>query len=382
MRVAMLSKALVVGAYQRKCELIAAHDDVELTVFAPPAWAGQPLERAHLAGYTLRELPVRFNGNFHLHYYPTLARELAAARPDVFHIDEEPYNLATFLALRLPLRLPLPSGERAGVRGGSTQPKSLFFTWQNLLRRYPPPFRWFERYVFAHAAGAIAGNEEAAQVCRAKGYTGDMAVIPQFGVDEAVFCPEEGHVRRAESPFTIGYAGRLVPEKGIDLLLRAVAGLPDHARLVVIGSGPERDPLKRLAAELGLGPRVEFRDPAPSTQMPQVYAGLDAFVLPSRTQSNWKEQFGRVLIEAMACGVPVVGSTCGEIPNVIGDAGLVFAENDAGALRAQLACLIDSADLRADLARRGRARVLAHYTMRRIADQTVEVYRQLRGMYS
>ncbi len=115
MRVVMVSKALVAGAYQRKCELIAAHDDVELTVMVPPAWGPQSLERAHTAGYDLRVIPIRFGGNFHLHHYPTLARELAAARPDIVHIDEEPYNLATFLALRAVPSTPSPAemGRRA-----------------------------------------------------------------------------------------------------------------------------------------------------------------------------------------------------------------------------------------------------------------------------
>jgi glycosyltransferase involved in cell wall biosynthesis len=363
MRVVMLSKALIVGEYQRKCELIAAHDDIELTVFAPAAWAGQPLERAHVSGYTLRALPIRFGGNFHLHHYPTLARELAASRPDVFHIDEEPYNLATFLALR-------------AARGAAPPIRTLFFTWQNLLRRYPPPFNWMERYVLTHVDGGIAGNQEAAQVCRAKGFAGDMPVMPQFGVDETRFHPIDRNARQ-DSVFTIGYAGRLVPEKGIDVLLRAVAGLPDTTRLVVIGAGPERAALERLSIALGLAGRAVFQPPAPSTEMPQVYAQFDALVLPSRAQANWKEQFGRVLIEAMACGVPVIGSTCGEIPNVIGEAGLTFVENDVEALRSQLTRLIESPALRADLAQRGRARVLARYTMRRIADHTIEVYWRL-----
>jgi glycosyltransferase involved in cell wall biosynthesis len=100
-------------------------------------------------------------------------------------------------------------------------------------------------------------------------------------------------------------------------------------------------------------------------------------VLPSRTRPNWVEQFGRVLIEAMASGVPVVGSDSGEIPNVIGDAGLVFPEGDIGRLRAHLQSLIDDPGLWAALARRGRERVQARYTQARIAAETVQVYREV-----
>lgn len=182
---------------------------------------------------------------------------------------------------------------------------------------------------------------------------------------------------RPASSFTIGYAGRLVPEKGVDVLLRAVAQLPDSARVHIVGSGPERNHLQRLAAQMGLRDRAPIDPLIPSTEMPGYFARLDCLVLPSRTRPNWKEQFGRVLIEAMACGVPVIGSTCGELPNVIGDAGLTFSEGDTDALAARLRELMTKPELRASLAAKGRARVLAQYTQKNIAEQTVGVYRSM-----
>ncbi|MCS6889862.1 MAG: glycosyltransferase family 4 protein, partial [Chloroflexus sp.] len=177
MRVLMLSKAVVVGAYQRKLEELALLG-VELTVAAPPEWRDergtQTLERAHTRGYDLVETPIALNGNFHLHFYPRFGELLRRTKPDLVHIDEEPYNLATWLALR--------QAQRAGA-------KALFFSWQNILRRYPPPFRWLERDVLARADGAIAGNAACAEVWRAKGYRGPLWVIPQFGVDTELFKP-------------------------------------------------------------------------------------------------------------------------------------------------------------------------------------------------
>ncbi len=363
MRVLMVSKACLVGTYQRKLEEIARFDDVDLTVVVPPSWRDErgelPLERAHTQGYDLVVEPIWLNGHFHLHLYPRLGRRIARLRPDLVHIDEEPYNLATFQTLWF--------ARRAGAR-------TLFFSWQNLNRRYPLPFRLIERYVLRHADYALMGNQAAGQVWRAKGYTGPMTVIPQFGVDPNIFEPGEKDPSRG---FVVGYAGRLVPEKGVELLLEAAAVLPGTWRIYLAGDGPYKGALKRLAAELGVGERVSFDGQIPSTRMAAYYRQLDVLVLPSRSRPNWQEQFGRVLVEAMACGVPVVGSTCGEIPNVIGEAGLVFAEGDVDGLRSHLLYLQQRPDVRADLARRGRQRVIERYTQAQIAAQTVAVYREM-----
>ena len=365
MRVVMLCKACVVGAYQRKLEEIAAYPDVELIVLVPPHWRErhnrQVLERAYTRGYILKTIPIVFSGSHHIHFFPTLGRELKRLRPQVFHIDEEPYNFTTWLAVHY---------------ARSQRILSMFFTWQNMYRRYPFPFSSFEQYVYQHADFAVAGSQGALKVLRSKGFRGPIRVIPQFGVDPDLFHPAPIQAK-ANRPFTIGFAGRLVPEKGIDVLLRAVAGLRGEWQLHIVGEGPEQHALKRLAEELGLTQQVHWQPRIPSVKMPTFYQRLDVFVLPSRSRPNWIEQFGRVLIEAMACEVPVVGSTCGEIPHVIGDAGLIFPEEDAITLRHHLQVLMEDADLRTILGRRGRERVLTYFTHQRIAEETVSLYRHL-----
>ena len=106
---------------------------------------------------------------------------------------------------------------------------------------------------------------------------------------------------------------------------------------------------------------------------------MDAFVLPSLTRPNWKEQFGRVLVEAMACETPVIGSRSGEIPGVIGDAGLLFQEGNVQELAACVRRMLDDPALYAQLAVKGRQRVLEHYTQEHIARQMYEVYVEMMG---
>jgi glycosyltransferase involved in cell wall biosynthesis len=143
----------------------------------------------------------------------------------------------------------------------------------------------------------------------------------------------------------------------------------------LIGDGVQKQQLRARAAELGVRDRLELV--AWTNDVPAELRRLDALALPSHTTHGWKEQFGRVLIEAMSCGVPVIGSSSGEIPNVIGDAGMIYPEGDVPALAATLQRLAEQPALYADMARRGRARVLERYTQATLARQYYEVYREM-----
>ena len=114
-----------------------------------------------------------------------------------------------------------------------------------------------------------------------------------------------------------------------------------------------------------------------SGEMPQFYNSLDLLVVPSLTQPNWKEQFGRVIMEAMACGVPVIGSDSGEIPHVLGDAGVIVPEGDIPALARALDALIQDSQRRRELAALGRARALTTFSQQRVVDDTYALYAQL-----
>lgn len=360
----MISKALVVGLYQRKLELLAGHG-IDLLAITPPGWRDErgemALERAYVAGYTLETLPIANNGNFHLYFYRGLAERLRAFQPDLVHIDEEPYNLAAWQAL---------------YHARRAQAKTVAFSWQNLNRRYPPPFVWGEHWALSRLDGLIAGTDSAADVWHAKGYNGPLAVIAQFGTDGELFRPA---AQRPERPFTIGYFGRLVEEKGVRLLLDACAGLDGDWRALLLGGGPLRAALEAQASQLGIAERIRFHAQVPSIEIPAWYHQIDALVLPSLTRPNWKEQFGRVLVEAMASGVPVIGSDSGAIAGVIGAGGLIVPEGDRAALTAALRRLRDQPGLRASLAAQGRARALAEFSHASVADQTAAFYQLVLG---
>jgi glycosyltransferase involved in cell wall biosynthesis len=363
-KIALLSKPLVNGAYQTKCEALAALPGVELTVIVPPSWREVggweiKLERRYTAGYELVSTPIVFNGHHHVHFYPRLGGLLRRVRPDVFHVDEEPFNFATFHAMSL--------GRRLGAR-------MAFYTWVNIQRRLPPPFSLFERACFAWSGRAFAGNQAGEAILRAKGYRKAIDVIPQFGFDPSLFQPAATCRAR---PVTLGYLGRLTEYKGVHILLRAAAALQGDWRLVIAGDGEYKPALEDLTSTLGLGERVAFRPPVPGSSVPQLLHEFDILVAPSLTTPIWKEQFGRVIMEAMACRVAVVGSDSGEIPHVIGDAGLITPEGDVAALTAALQRLIDDPATRDTLAEAGHRRALSHYTQANLAARYYAAYQKL-----
>jgi glycosyltransferase involved in cell wall biosynthesis len=366
MRVVIVSKTFVADTAQRQLEWIARQPGVELTLITPPEWHADdgrvwPFVPHFTEGYAVRRLPVVFNGHFHNYAYRGLASAIDEIKPDLMHIDEEPYNFAGAQAQWLAAKRNIPT---------------IFVALQSIYRRYPPPYSLFEQYDYRHTAHIISVNADVEAVIRRKGYQGQSSIFYVYGIDPELYAPRPRPAQQDET-FVAGYLGRLLFDKGLGVLIEALTQLPDNFRVRLVGSGPDHDALADLAATRNVAERVEFAPAVSSTEIPDALAQMDVLVLPSLTRHNWKEQFGRVLIEAMACDVPVLGSNSGEIPNVIGDAGLIVPEGDAGALAQGLRTLQEQSKLRTDYVRRGRERVLGQFTQEQVARRTAALYRQV-----
>ena len=169
----------------------------------------------------------------------------------------------------------------------------MLYSAQNIDKRYPPPFRWLERWALRHASALSVCNSEAGRICERKGFPGAATLIP-LGVDTERFSPGSEPARPAP---VIGYVGRLEPHKGVDVLLEALADV-DGAVLRVAGAGPEESRLRARTTALSLDDRVELVGSLTQEQLPGFYRGLDVLVVPSRPTPGWLEQFGRVVVEA------------------------------------------------------------------------------------
>ena len=227
-----------------------------------------------------------------------------------------------------------------------------------------PPCRW-----------SLRGSTEAARVIRDLGCKTTCHIQIALGADERAWTPQG--MNDELRPFTVGYVGSLIPEKGVKGLAEAVVGLDGARLLVIAGDGPERTEITNVFAAAGDRDSLSLLGLVPRRELPAVVRDLDVLVLPSRTMNGVREQFGLALAEAMLCGVAVVGSDFGAIPEMIDDAGLVFPEGDTDALRVQLARLRDAPAFRRDLADAGRHRALAMYSATALADETYALYQAL-----
>lgn len=308
-----------------------------------------------LAG-TVHELPPRPGPRRAL----WLARLLRAERPAAVWIQQEPLDRVTLETLAV-LRLTRDRG-----------PAAVCAAAENIVPRVSGARAALARWALRRLDGLAANATPSVEGTRAAGLPLPPAVEVLAGGVPAPDWVGEGRPQRADG-LRIGFAGRLVPEKGVDVLVRALSGVPG-ATLAVAGDGPERDALARLAHELGVAERVEFAGILGDPEIWRFYRGLDCLALPSRTTPRWKEQLGAVLPEAMACRVPVVGSGSGSIPEVIGDAGLVAREDDVEAFAAAFRRLGD-ASLRERLGALGRRRYEEHFSIDAYAGKLLRLLR-------
>ena len=231
---------------------------------------------------------------------------------------------------------------------------------ENLERHWPAPARLFRWWTLRNASFLAARSPTAAELVHRVRADIPTPIIPHHVPGWPLRTVGD------HSSFVVGYAGRLVPEKGLDVLIDAAAGV-DGVLVRLVGNGPLRDEL--LARARAQSVPIEIVTDIPHERMNEAYAGFGVLVLPSRTTPTWAEQFGRVLVEAMWCEVPVIGADSGEIPWVIEftGGGLVVPEGEPDALRSAIVRLRDAPERRREFGRRGRARVEQEFSVDAVA---------------
>ena len=386
MKILVASHTYIVDLNCEKLRILAhLEPEVEVSVVVPKRWRPGGVQNK------LIEMQPRTEGNFRvvpisnwsqnnqglLTFGAEIVPFLREFRPQIIQVEQgaKALGYAQLITLNQLLNL---------------QAKNVFFTWWNLPYQSKFPVSWLENYNLRHTNGAIAGNKDGAEILREHGYRGSVKVMPQLGVDEQLFSPqpqpELASQLGIEDKFIIGFVGRFVEEKGILTLIESLTQLRSlRWKLLLLGRGPLKDSILEKSEQAGIKDRLILVESVPHDQVPRYINLMNVLVLPSETTytfktltaAGWKEQFGHVLIEAMACRVPVVGSDSGEIPHVIGDAGLSFPEGDAIALQDCLRQLIEHPQLAQKLAQAGYERAMEKYTNKALARQQLDFYKEL-----
>ena len=356
---------------------VAGRQDFEVTVAAPSFFQGdlRPIVlEPEPPGSPLRVVPLKTKLSRYIHVFrydgSALRALIRKGEFDVVHAWEEPYVLAGYQIAKALKNSPA---------------RFCFRTAQSYVKRYPPPFNYFERAVLARAQGWIAGASLVHEAMLKKGFPKETGRILNLAVDLSQFQPLSP-VDRAPvlqelglQPPIVGFVGRLTQAKGLDVLMPAMekVGGARPWSLLLLGSGEYREKVEEWAAKNGWSNRVQVKL-VKHSEVPRYLAAMDLLVAPSQSRKNWREQFGRMIIEAFACGVPVIGSDSGEIPFVIGDAGRVVAEADVAAWAETIGRLLDNPKERDELKSRGLARA-PRYSVATIAQQYGDYYRWLAG---
>ncbi len=373
MKLLVVSHACITPVNQSFYADLAHGTGWDVSLVIPSTWTNEYVASAEVTrwksfGGEIHAIPVAKPGNIPLHFYRQwMVGFLRKHRPDVIYMHHEPYGLATaqiYLANSMVDRVPIG-----------------FYAAQNIAKTYPIPFRWMESFVFKRSSFAFPVTEGALTVIRDKGYTGDAEVLP-LAVDAELYHPDatrtaewRAKLNVGKEEFLVGYLGRLVPEKGLATLLQALHLLgASNWRCVLAGSGAEESRLRALAAELGLGDRVIFAGFVPHAEAPGLLAVLDVLVLASEDKASWREQFGRVIVEANACGTAVIGSDSGEIPNVLQatGGGVVIPQRNPEALRDAIAGLLADPERARGLAAQGASAVRDKYDQGHLASRFAE----------
>ncbi|MGC1245123.1 MAG: hormogonium polysaccharide biosynthesis glycosyltransferase HpsO [Spirulinaceae cyanobacterium] len=387
MKILVASHSYIVDLNCEKLRKLAhLQPNVEVTVVVPKRWKpggvqNKIIETKYWQDGNFRVVPVaNFSENNQalLTFGIDIVKLLREFKPDIIQVEQGAKALGYAQLITLNKLLGLKA-------------KNCFFTWWNLPYQAKFPISVLESYNLNNTDGLISGNQDGVDILREHGYQGAVKVMPQLGVDESLFKPQAQPELAAKlgiesEEFVIGFVGRFVQEKGILTLIKALSKLKEKSwKLLLLGRGELKETLQEKAAIAGIKERLIMVESVPHDAVPYYINLMNTLVLPSETTyefktltaAGWKEQFGHVLIEAMACRVPVVGSDSGEIPHVIGEVGLVFPEGNAEALSKALLSLIEDSTLTKKLANKGYEKAMKQYTNQALAKQQLQFYQNL-----
>ncbi len=309
------------------------------------------------------KLRTFFHGRQARYIIPGLPFKLLRLKPDLIYAIEESTSNVTFISLIMAKILRVPFW---------------FCSYRNIYRHFLLPLDIIEKMVLRYSDGIIAVTDDAKEILTRKGADdGKIEVLPHTGIDTQMFRPFESDLNKRvgfEKEETILFIGRLVEEKGINTILEAREILRENGgkyKYLFVGSGDLSQKLKTLESESD----IKVIDWMESSKLPNIYNSGAIFLYPSIPTAKWVEQFGYSMVEALSCEVPVIASDVSGPKAIIeqGKTGFLIEPNNAQQLAEKITLLMGNKELRGELGKRGRVKVIEHFSNNAIAKRLFEL---------
>jgi glycosyltransferase involved in cell wall biosynthesis len=392
----IISHAYVYSAYRAKIEALSEYHNLNITLITPEfglEGGGQKVYAEQYEGKDYHHIILSgyFTGKLNFFVLKNLKSTLQSLNPDIILLEEEYWTQiaaqVTYVTKKFfpHTKLILLSCENMchiWEKEGKTAYQKFRYT----------SFHFIEKYVISKLDGLIFQLPGVWQDFEKRidklGFKGKRGMLPQLGVDYnrfATISPKPPEIRVElglnDDTFIYGYIGRITPEKGIEDMIHAFENWDkDNTKLIIIGNGDEAyiESLKKIVHKLNLDKIIIFKNAIPFEDIPAYFQLFNISLLLSHTTPIWKEQFGRVLVESMAAGTPVIGSDSGAIPLVIGDTGYIVLEQNISAIRQALVEAFENKKKHKLLSQLAQARAKKEFSYEAIAHKTYDFIQEIK----
>ncbi len=362
MKVLFIKHDGVLKSNRRYLEIIADNTDWEIHLIAPEFWYEPSFKKRFLFEDSddkiiKHTVPAKFVRHpiFFKYKSSSIKRLSKEINPDVVFISNDPYAISSY----------------QGVKYNKDK-KIIIYGIQNIHKFIPFPFSSIYRHNLRYCDYFLGCNKETLKINQTWGFKGPVDYLP-IGIERGNFKRRSGF--KLNAPPVIGYVGRIEMIKGIKFLVEALNLLKMPLKFTLVGDGSLTGWVKsNINTDLI---QLEFKSFIPHDKISEEYNKFDILVVPSITVKRWKEQFGRVLVEGMACGLPVIGTDSGAIPDVLGDAGMIIKERAAEAIADAIKTLLSNEGKRFELIENGIKRVEKYFYWESVADKVVSVIEEL-----
>ena len=363
MKVLIIGHNFVVRENQKRIDyLLSAHKDISIKLITPKWWYENTqkfyLERKQCNDFQIIPAQTIFTGNNTLSFYISkLFSTIIEFKPDIIEVFEEPWSLTLFQITLI-------------KRIFRIKAKLICYSAQNICKTFPFPFNFIEKQNFKKLSAIHVCSKGVQEVLLKKQYLGMISIIG-LGLDLDAYTFKE---QIKTNIIELGFIGRIVESKGIFDLLEAIAKI-ENCHLRICGNGPDLGKLQAYISSNQLSNKVTILGAQNREGVINFYHSLDLLVVPSKTTQTWKEQFGRIIIEAYATGTSVLGSTSGSIPEIIGEFGLIFEEGNIADIISKIKIFTDDYTLWSNKKKAARDWVFSNFSWSTVANQFYNLYK-------